>query len=157
MDLKFKNIDKKAILLWRINGLILTLILGIISLLIYKIFSVFWGNIGFGVVGITGILCVIIHPFFEYKQWKYGIFEDKIEILHGIYFNKHIIVPISKIQYLNISQGPIQKKLNLSSVQIFTAGNEVEIEAISYVESKKIVNLINDVINNNEVAENERE
>jgi membrane protein YdbS with pleckstrin-like domain len=76
------------------------------------------------------VLYSFFWPFLEYKQWKYTISEDKIELIKGIIFRKKIIIPISRIQNLKIEQGPIQRIYRISSINIITAGGCHEIPAI---------------------------
>lgn len=54
-----------------------------------------------------------------------------------------IIGSISRIQHMDIKQGPIQKHFSLSNIIIFTAGQSHEIEAVLSSEAQSMVDSIN--------------
>ncbi|MBC7959250.1 MAG: PH domain-containing protein [Vallitaleaceae bacterium] len=125
----YERVDPKSRLLWMINGFIFSVFLMaalvVVSLLVIK---VIWPIL----IGI--VLCLyitLVSPFYEYKQWKYAAESDRVEIIHGIFIVKRTVVPINRIQHINIKQGVIQKKLGLSSVEIFTSGGQHSIEGLN--------------------------
>jgi len=92
------------------------------------------------------ILDSFIWPFLEYKQWKYGIFEDKVELIEGIIIRKRTIIPISRIQNLKIEQGPIERMCKIASVNIITAGGTHKIPAIAVEDAEKVANNLKKII-----------
>ncbi|MCT4617864.1 MAG: PH domain-containing protein [Marinisporobacter sp.] len=51
-----------------------------------------------------------VFPLIEYKEWKYKIKEDQIELNYGVLIKTKTIIPISRIQYIDIEQGPIYRR-----------------------------------------------
>lgn len=142
----YEKIDPNAKKLWIINGIISSIVIMIIACLIYhfaKQYVSYWPLV---IGGVLSVFLTFIDPFIEYKQWSYRITEEKVEYNHGIYYKKKSIIPISRIQHLDISQGPIQKIFKLSTVKIYTAGLEHEIEAISMDKAEEIVENLNKLI-----------
>jgi len=76
------------------------------------------------------LIGIILYPIIEYKQWRYAITEDKVEIRHGIFFITTTVIPIIRVQHITISRGPIYRKLGLSAVKIFLASGSFEIEGL---------------------------
>jgi len=76
------------------------------------------------------LIGIVIYPIIEYKQWRYAITEDKVEIRHGIFFVTTTVIPIIRVQHITISRGPIYRKLGLSSVKIFLASGSFDIEGL---------------------------
>ncbi|MFA9398037.1 MAG: PH domain-containing protein [Clostridiaceae bacterium] len=139
----YQRINPSAKKVWIINGVISSIILFILALVVYhfsKHYVSFWP---FVIAGMSSFLFIFIHPFIEYKQWSYKITEERVVYNHGIYYKKKSIIPISRIQHLDISQGPIQKIFKLSSVKIYTAGMAHEIVAISTSKAEEIVDNLN--------------
>lgn len=75
------------------------------------------------------VLCIF--PLIEYKQWKYQISDDKVEIIHGIFFIKRDIIPAARMQNITIKQGPIYRRFGLFTVEIALASGTFEIVALS--------------------------
>lgn len=96
---------------------------------------------------INGLTCIInayiivytfVFPMIEYKEWQYMICEDKIELIHGIFVRKKVIIPISRIQFLDIMHGPINRKFGLASIKLNTAGGLHMIPALTNNEAEDI-------------------
>lgn len=142
----YKRIHPAAIKLWIINGIIGSLFTMGLAYGIYYFAHRYVSYWSLGIGGVISFLAIFVHPFIEYKQWRYCIAEDRVEFTHGIYFSSKTIIPISKIQHLEITQGPLQKLFHLSSIEIYTAGQSHKIEAILTAEAEEIVENLNNSI-----------
>ncbi len=66
--------------------------------------------------------------FFLWLAWRgyqiEGFAVREKDLLHkkGVIFRKETAIPFKRVQHCEIQQGPIQRALNLSTLQIFTAG-----------------------------------
>jgi len=134
----FEKLDEKAILSWRIRRII-SLIFIIITVggLLLIINNIGLDNkyrkyiyIAIGLLLLYKLIGIIIFPIIEYKQWRYAITKDKVEIRHGIFFITTTVIPIIRVQHITISRGPIYRKLGLSSVKIFLASGSFDIEGL---------------------------
>lgn len=99
------------------------------------------------------IVDTFVGSFLEYKQWKYAIFEDKVELIKGIIIREKTIIPMSRIQNLKIKQGPIQRIYKITSVNIITAGGHHEIPALPVEKAEKITKNLNLLIEAGEKIE----
>ena len=80
----------------------------------------------------------LIYPEIEYRQWRYLITEDKVEIRHGIFFVETTIIPIVRIQHITISQGPIRRRFGLFGVKISLASGEHEIVGLTEEKAARV-------------------
>lgn len=103
-------------------------------------------NIGISLILILLLLNTIVYPFIEYKQWRYEITEDKVDFIEGIFFTNRTIVPILRIQYIRINQGPINKFFKLADISITTAGGVHKIPNIDINKAEKICDSLKDKI-----------
>ncbi|PRR82622.1 PH domain-containing protein [Clostridium vincentii] len=149
----YKKVNPSAIKLWIINGIISSLFTMGIAYAIYHFANIYVSYWPLAIGGLLSFLSIFVHPFIEYKQWKYCIAEDRVEFTHGVYYKSKNIIPISKIQHLEIIQGPIQKLFHLSSIEIYTAGASHKIEAILTAEADQIVESLNKSILISEIGE----
>lgn len=151
----YERLHKNSIKSWffaRIIGVVITLGI-LLSLRIFMIKSDFGFlkingvklgiDIFIGIIILFSLLEAIIYPFFEFKQWKYLIDEDKIEFQEGIFFRKTVLIPIVRIQHIEFKQGIINRFLNLADIKISTAGGTHNIPNIELCRAEEISNYLN--------------
>ncbi len=147
----YQHVAKDARKLWTIHACIGAFVVLIITMGVYFIvYKHIWIYV---LTALYAIVSIIVMPAVEYRQWRYLIAEDRIEIIHGIFFTKRVLIPINRIQHLKIRQGVLQKRFNLSTVDIYTAGGAHEIEALLYDEADGIVRKLNHLVAEEGLAE----
>ncbi len=68
------------------------------------------------------LIMVFILPRRRYKRWGYDMGEKQIQIVRGYLFFTDTIVPFSRVQHIDIAQGPILRIFGLSRLILHTAG-----------------------------------
>lgn len=72
------------------------------------------------------------------------------DILHwGVFFKRSVTIPIVRIQNINLSEGPVNRKFNLADVKIGTAGGSYKIPNLDKEEVEKIREFLRIKINEN--------
>ena len=145
-----KKISKKAINVWRITDLIQNLIgLIIIGSLIFSYYYFDWLSwIGIILYIFLGFMLIImiyeltIRPVLLQKTWRYDIDENYIQLKHGFINKRSLIIPMSRVEYVNTNQGPILRHYNLSVLTIGTITSANQIPAIPVAEAQEIRELI---------------
>ena len=121
---------------WRINSLIITLLLAILLFGVTGILRLtltihpLWFIAPAAIVAIRLTLNTILYPRIRYARWRYEVTEDEIDIEEGLFFISRTIIPIVRVQYSDTSQGPILRRFGLASVSIVTAGGEKSIPGL---------------------------
>ena len=59
-----------------------------------------------------------------YRHTSYRIDDQGIEIRKGVYWRVVINVPRSRVQHIDVSQGPIERRFGLGTLVIYTAGTD---------------------------------
>ncbi len=97
-------------------------------------------------LGIIGGLVVLVILFaiwtkLYYESMWYELHEDEMRWKRGVIFRRTGIVPYNRITNLDIRQGPVMRRLDISTISIQTAGYsgqaqaaEIRIEAIMHAE-----------------------
>ncbi|GGE54148.1 PH domain-containing protein [Priestia taiwanensis] len=70
-------------------------------------------------------------PPIKYRHYGYEIRDDEVEIQHGVFVVKRMIIPMVRIQNIETEQGPIMKKYNLASLHISTAATKHEVKGLA--------------------------
>ncbi|PMD69803.1 PH domain-containing protein [Companilactobacillus nuruki] len=148
-NIKKLPIEIKSI--WRLNAIMdfLILIAITIAIFIWRIFAPIDMKKGLGVATlillITAILVLLIELIlvtYHWNFWTYYIDERQVELHHGFFFRKQIIMPIARIQNVTLKQGPILRWKNLQKVIIVTAAGSEEITGLKNDEANNLKELI---------------
>jgi membrane protein YdbS with pleckstrin-like domain len=63
-------------------------------------------------------------PARAYAHASYRVDDHGIEIRSGVHWRVAISVPRSRVQHIDVSQGPIERRFGLSTLVIYTAGTD---------------------------------
>lgn len=109
------------------------------------------------VIFIVTVVCavvisiVVIYSLLEmtvgFKRKKYRINEESIEYISGILFVSHTVVPIRRMQQVDIEEGPINRLFKLAEVNLITAGGKLTIELLEKEKAETIVSELKALIN----------
>jgi uncharacterized protein len=69
------------------------------------------------------IYIVTFLPHRRYVNRGYHMGADRIRIVRGYLFYSDTIVPFGRIQHIDLDQGPIQRRYDLATLTVHTAGN----------------------------------
>ncbi|MGL5634458.1 MAG: PH domain-containing protein [Sarcina sp.] len=110
-------------------------------------------NIIFIAICLWNLFYIFIEPMFNYKQWSYKITNDEIWYREGIFWTKEVLIPIVRIQTIDLKENPLCKKYNIANIQIGTTGGSYKIPAIDKKEVEIIMEFLREKINENVRAE----
>lgn len=131
---------------WRIKtALFWALVFG--GVVTYEIIS-FFGDGGFLPFGIlmaivftVGILFIIFQPSLRYRFWRFDLRTDELFLERGILNRVRTIVPLRRIQHLDVSQDVLEREFDLGKLIVHTAGSrssEVELPGLRYEEAQEL-------------------
>lgn len=123
----FQRLDPRVVRLWRVTnlvsyGVLLPVLLA--SLLVITLaWRFFWPTLvawfllvlGFGWIGWW-------RPPRAYRAWGYRIDEKALEIRSGLLFERIRLLPLTRLQHVDIERGPFERKFGLASLVLHTAG-----------------------------------
>lgn len=132
VDSGYRSLDPKVVLLDRIAGLIFTAVVfgaGGISLLVtWFTADEAWLPmlVAVGWPLVTALLAWHSWrwPAIDYRYQSYRVADIGIEIRRGVFWRRVITVPRSRVQHIDVSQGPLERRFGLGRLAIYTAGTE---------------------------------
>lgn len=80
-------------------------------------------------------------PAILYRYTSYRVDEEGIEIRKGVYWRVVINVPRSRVQHIDVAQGPIDRRYGLGTLVLYTAGTDhakVELEGLEHGRALRI-------------------
>ena len=132
-----ERIHPKALKVWRINGVIKSVIewLLVIGFFLMRYFlfeniPFFIGIILIVLAAVMTLMQIIVIPQIRMFYWGYQINEHDIDIQHGIIVIKRTLVPMTRIQHVDTEHGPILRLFSLATLSISTAGTKHKIPAL---------------------------
>ncbi|MBA2876354.1 PH domain-containing protein [Thermaerobacillus caldiproteolyticus] len=137
------RISERALRVWRIDGMISSCVywLGffVVLGLTFAFHWPYWISMVTFVLSVFATyLLVWLFPALRWKRWRYDVHEHEIEVQHGIYVIKRTIIPMVRVQHVDMKQGPLLRKYRLATISIWTAATVHEIPALDVEEAEAL-------------------
>ncbi|MFN3191708.1 MAG: PH domain-containing protein [Aureliella sp.] len=74
-------------------------------------------------------------PKKKYRFISWRLDPTGMEIRRGVFWKHRVSIPIARVQHVDVSQGPVQRMFELSTITIYTAGTKnssVELEGLKH-------------------------
>ena len=65
---------------------------------------------------------VLVAPGRRYRAWGYAMDADELRIARGVWTRSETIVPLARVQHVDVSQGPIERTFGVCRLVLHTAG-----------------------------------
>lgn len=141
---RFFPLDPRSVRAEQLSGLIFFLCffvaccvgLGISFVAIDEMIWIWWGIAATVACGASLLLgFVLVWPGIEFRHAQWTWDDNGLEIHRGVFWRHRITIPISRIQHVDVSQGPLQRQFGLGKVTVHTAGTQlaaIELSGIAY-------------------------
>lgn len=57
----------------------------------------------------------------NWRAWGYAERDDDLLVKHGVLFRKLSVVPYGRMQFVDVSSGPLERRAGIATVQLHTA------------------------------------
>jgi membrane protein YdbS with pleckstrin-like domain len=57
----------------------------------------------------------------RYRSWRYGERENDLVVMRGLLFRRVSVVPYGRMQFIDVTAGPVDRLFGLATVQLHTA------------------------------------
>jgi membrane protein YdbS with pleckstrin-like domain len=126
---EFRALDVRVVKLWRVrHGIVTVVLMGIATVTVLTAGLVterwLWPIIGWHLLLLLRVLLLIWYPRRAYCAWGYRVDRKVLETRHGIWFRTHQLLPLSRLQHVDLHSGPIERSLGLASLLLHTAGTQ---------------------------------
>lgn len=65
---------------------------------------------------------VLIAPGRRYRAWGYVMDPEELQVRRGVWTQVHTVVPLDRVQHIDISQGPLERTVGVCRLVVHTAG-----------------------------------
>jgi len=145
--LEFRPLDRRVIKLWRINSAFGSLVLLVAT-------GVGCGFVAAAKPGWSGwllgawlVLFVvqavlwIWYPSRAYRAWGYRLDGRVLETRSGVWFRVIKLLPLSRLQHVDLERGPLERAFGLASLVLHTAGTHDASITVPGLEAAEAVRL----------------
>jgi membrane protein YdbS with pleckstrin-like domain len=70
-------------------------------------------------------------PAREHRHARYRVDEVGMEVQRGVWWRHAIAVPRSRVQHIDVAQGPIERRFGLATLRLHTAGTQHSLVEVS--------------------------
>jgi hypothetical protein len=117
-------LSPRVVALWRAGWLIATAILLIPALLVAFGATDLPKVVRFGLpvaVAVIGTVLAVVVPNASYRNWRYAVTDDGVELRHGVLVRHESSIPHFRVQHIDIGQGPLDRWRGIVKLSISTA------------------------------------
>lgn len=108
-----------------------------------KLFSSPWWYTA-NIIPLIVLLLVFIAPKLQYNATSYYVHEAMIECTSGFLLHRRTLIPIERIQYIQMNNGPLSRQYQLSRLVLFTTGDTVKMPYLMHDETERLLTQINE-------------
>lgn len=91
-------------------------------------------------IGFLGLIITLYNSVANIKKF-YSVREQDISYCSGLFFKKTVTQPITRVQHVELKRGPIDRKIGLAKLQVFSAGGALhtfEIPGLKVAEAETL-------------------
>jgi membrane protein YdbS with pleckstrin-like domain len=120
-DVSWTPVSPKLAAVRRLNAVIMVGVLAIVALVV----------LGLAVGWVYGVLAVVVLGAAlawawvligrNQRSWKYAEREDELLVSHGIMFRELVVVPYGRMQFVDVTAGPLERAYGMATVELHTA------------------------------------
>ncbi len=128
-DLDFVPLEARYVRL-RV-GLALAVLLAVLVLYFVEGVVIFlmvgWVDWPRSVAGFMALLAIVLsYPCYRYHSARamgYAVREHDVALRRGLFWIRQTIQPIRRVQHIELNRGPLEKRLGLASLTLYSAGS----------------------------------
>lgn len=150
---EFSNLESQYYKVMIIKRLIFVLV--VLAILVFTFIRIetsvvsglVWLFVGLGYFIFSALLIFMARYYFHKKQYR--LFDKNITYREGVLVHNETVVPFSRIQHVEIDEGPIERYFSLATLSIYTAGDsgkDLKISGLLLLDAQEIKDYITNYI-----------
>jgi membrane protein YdbS with pleckstrin-like domain len=84
--------------------------------------------VAFAIVAVAGASTL---PVLRYRRWRWGLDEEELDLVHGVWPVVRTIVPLTRIQHVSVQRTGWSDLFGLVSLHVSTAAGTTRIPALT--------------------------
>lgn len=97
------------------------------------------------VPGIGLLICVILVPSLRWRNWRWEVRPEAIDIRRGTFTIRRTLVPMLRVQHVDTTRGIVDQSLDLATVVVHTAAGSHSIPLLRVADAAEVRDRIADL------------
>lgn len=125
-----QRLDPRVVAYWMVAGLLVVAVLGVAAWFGVAELTARYKEhaswIQIAAASLLGALALgaLFEPVLSFWCWRFAIDHEVLEARYGVVFREEKVIPINRLQHVDLMRGPIERLFGLSTLVVFTAGTE---------------------------------
>jgi hypothetical protein len=120
-DVSWTPVSPKLAAVRRLNAAITAGVVGLAALFVLGLtLSWAYGGLALLVVAAAFVWSWVLIGRNQ-RSWKYAERDDELLVSHGIMFRELVVVPYGRMQFVDVTAGPLERAYGIATVELHTA------------------------------------
>ena len=142
-ELPAHRLDPRMLRVWYLSDVVAMAVVAALAVAAWLVVShlggdVFWVYLVAGVVEAICLGDLLVSPRVEYATWRFDVTPTDVDLYHGVFVKKRVLVPLVRVQHVQTKQGPLLRAHGLASVSVSTAGESFEIPGLAEADAEAL-------------------
>lgn len=142
-ELPAHRLDPRMLRVWYLSDVVAMAVVAVLAVVAWLVVShlggdVFWVYLVAGVVEAICLGDLLVSPRVEYATWRFDVTPTDVDLYHGVFVKKRVLVPLVRVQHVQTKQGPLLRAHGLASVTVSTAGESFEIPGLAEADAEAL-------------------
>lgn len=142
-ELPAHRLDPRMLRVWYLSDVVAMAVVAVLAVAAWLVVShlggdVFWVYFVAGVVEAICLGDLLVSPRVEYATWRFDVTPTDVDLYHGVFVKKRVLVPLVRVQHVQTKQGPLLRAHGLASVTVSTAGESFEIPGLAEADAEAL-------------------
>jgi hypothetical protein len=126
----YQSLDPRVVRLWQISDLIgwgVFLVAGLVGgvILAMKVESGWvWATAGLAAMVVLAAWSILYYHPRNYRAWGYRLDRRVMLVKYGVWWRTIKLLPLPRLQHVDVKRGPLQRHLGLATLVLHTAGTQ---------------------------------
>ena len=121
LDDRDRELAPAVVTAWRLSAALGWILPAVVALVLGFVLGGGWGWVVLVVVAVLVTFSIVFYPPMRYRRWRWQLTELAIELRYGVLVRTQETVPYFRIQQIDIAAGPVDRLLDLASLQVTSA------------------------------------
>lgn len=144
---EYAPLDPRVLRLWQLTDLIAYVVLLLIGLVIGVVVvakwrgALYWAAAAWAAFGLLGVWTIVYYHPRNYRAWGYRLEQRVLLIRQGVWFRSIKLLPLPRLQHVDVKRGPLQRQFGLATLVLHTAGTHAASIEIPGLDADEAVRL----------------
>ncbi len=108
----------------RVRLALFWLVLLVMTFIVDRVFLAQWGVGALlpGILVVIALVAVLLAPERTYRRLRYRLTGQVLQVVRGWLFHVDTVVPLVRVQHIDVVRGPLDKMFGTASLVVHTAG-----------------------------------